>query len=45
MLDDFLFFVGDMEGFVFFEVMEDYNLEEFMGIDVEGLICKKKVKK
>lgn len=44
-LDDPSFFAGDMEGFVSLEVMEDYNLEELTGIDVEGPARKKKAKK
>lgn len=43
-LDDPSFFAGDMEGFVSLEVMEDYNLEELRGIDVEGPSRKKKTK-
>jgi len=43
-LDDPSFFASDMEGFVSLEVMEDYNLEELRGIDVEGPSCKKKAK-
>lgn len=43
-LDDPSFFAGDMEGFVSLEVMEDYNLEELRGIDVEGPSRKKKAK-
>lgn len=44
-LEDPSFFAGDMEGFVSLEVMEDYNLEELTGIDVEGPTRKKKAKK
>lgn len=44
MLDDPSFFAGDMEGFVSLEVMEDYNLEELRGINVEGPTPKKKAK-
>ena len=44
-LDDPSFFTGDMEGFVSLEVMEDYNLEELTGNDVEGPTRKKKAKK
>ena len=43
-LDDPSFFAGDMEGFVSLEVMEDYNLEELRGINVEGPTRKKKAK-
>lgn len=43
-LEDPSFFAGDMEGFVSLEVMEDYNLEELRGIDVEGPTRMKKAK-
>ena len=43
-LEDPSFFAGDMEGFVSLEVMEDYNLDELRGIDVEGPTRKKKAK-
>lgn len=43
-LDDPSFFAGDMEGFVSLEVMEDYNLEELRGINVDGPTPKKKAK-
>lgn len=44
-LDDPSFFAGDMEGFVSLEVMDDYNLEELRGINVDGPSRKKKAKK
>lgn len=44
-LDDPSFFAGDMEGFVSLEVMEDYNLEQLRGADVDGSPRKKKPKK
>ena len=44
MLEDPSFFAGDMEGFVSLEVMEDYNLEELRGTDVEGPTRNKKAK-
>jgi len=43
-LEDPSFFAGDMEGFVSLEVMEDYNLEELRGTDVEGPTRNKKAK-
>ena len=43
-LDDPLFFAGEMDGFVSLEVMEDYDLEELTGIGAGGPVRKKKVK-
>lgn len=44
-LDDFLFFFGDLEGFGLFEVLEEYDLEKWKGGVNSGLIKKKRVKK
>ena len=43
-LNDPTFFSGDMEGFVSLEVMEEYNLEELKGINVDVPPRKKKAK-
>ena len=44
-LEDPSFFAGDMEGFVSFEVLEEYNLEELKGTVDGGPTRNKKAKK
>ncbi|XP_066030505.1 ATP-dependent RNA helicase DDX24 isoform X1 [Pocillopora verrucosa] len=43
-LDDPSFFAGEMDGFVSFEVMKDYDLKELTGIGTSGPARKKKIK-
>ena len=45
LLEDPSFFEGDMEGFVSFEVLEEYNLEELKGNVDGGRTRNKKAKK
>ena len=45
LLEDPSFFAGDMEGFVSFEVLEEYNLEELKGNIDGGATRNKKAKK